>query len=75
MSSLAVFLMVASGVLCLTGAIAAKRNRHRRRIGDGHGHDRLGLHRPVLPPVAWSGALLIVGLVMAVSLRHVIRRR
>jgi hypothetical protein len=69
MSNVAAFLMVASGALCLTGAIAAKN-----RLGGAASALMLTAmidlaYTAVLPPVALSGALLIVGMVMAASLR------
>lgn len=69
MSNVAAFLMVASGALCLTGAIAAKN-----RLGGAASALMLTAmidlaYTAVLPPVAWSGALLVSGLIIAASLR------
>ncbi|VEW10771.1 Uncharacterised protein [Brevibacterium casei] len=69
MSSLASFLMVASGVLCLTGAVAAK-GRPAIVAAAVMVLAMVDLaYTAVVPPVIWSGALLIVGLCLAVFLR------
>lgn len=69
MSSLASFLMVASGILCLTGAVAA-RGRPAIVAAAVMVLVMVDLaYTAVVPPVIWSGALLIVGLCLAVFLR------
>ncbi|WP_436326894.1 hypothetical protein [Brevibacterium sp. FAM 27836] len=69
MSSLASFLMVASGALCLTGAVAAK-GRPAIMAAAVMALTMVDLaYTAVAPPVIWSGALLIVGLCLAVFLR------
>lgn len=69
MSSLTSFFMVASGVLCLTGAIAS-RGRPAVVASAAMVLAMVDLaYTSLVPPVVWSGALLIVGLCLAVSLR------
>ncbi|WP_167193439.1 hypothetical protein [Brevibacterium pigmentatum] len=69
MSGLASFLMVASGVLCLTGALASKG----RATIIAAAMMVLAMvdlaYTALVPPVIWSGALLVVGLCLAVFLR------
>ncbi|WP_209326368.1 hypothetical protein [Brevibacterium renqingii] len=69
MSGVAAFLMVASGAMCLTGAIVAKS-----RLGAAASSLMLMamvdlVYTAVLPPVAWSGTLLVIGMILAASLR------
>lgn len=69
MSSLASFLMVASGVLCLTGAVASK-SRQAIVAAAVMVLAMVDLaYLALVPPAIWSGALLIAGLVLAVFLR------
>lgn len=69
MSSLASFLMVASGVLCLIGALTSK-GRAAIVAAAVMVLAMVDLaYTFVAPPVIWSGALLIVGLCLAVFLR------
>lgn len=66
MSSLTSFLMVASGVLCLTGAVAAK-GRPTITAAAVMVFAMVDLaYTAMVPPVIWSVALLIVGLCLAV---------
>lgn len=69
MSSLASFLMVASGVLCLTGTVAAKG----RPAIVAAGVMVLAMidlaYTALVPTVVWSGALLLAGICLAVFLR------
>ncbi|WP_210604198.1 hypothetical protein [Brevibacterium oceani] len=69
MSSLASFLMVASGVLCLFGAVASKRKPAMVAATVMVVAMADLAYTALVPPVVWSGALLIVGLGLAVFLR------
>ena len=65
MSNIAAYLMVASGALRLTGAAAAKG-----RLGAAASSLMLLLARTsALSPVAWSGTLFVIGMILAASLR------
>ena len=69
MSSLASFLMVASGVLCLTGTVASK-SRPTIVAAAVMVFAMVDLaYTALVPPVIWSAALLIAGLCLAVFLR------
>lgn len=69
MSSMASFLMVASGILCLTGALASKgRPAIVAAVVMVLAMVDLA-YTALVPPVIWSGALLVVGLRLAVFLR------
>ena len=69
MSSIASFLMVASGILCLTGAIAS-RAKSAMVAATAMVVAMADLaYTALAPAVIWSAALLIVGLCLAVSLR------
>lgn len=69
MSSMASFLMVASGILCLTGALASK-GRPAIVAAAVMVLAMVDLvYTALVPPVVWSGALLLAGLCLAVFLR------
>lgn len=69
MSSLASFLMVASGVLCLTGALASK-GRPAIVAAAVMVLAMVDLaYTALVPTVVWSGTLLLAGLCLAVFLR------
>ena len=69
MSSLASFLMVASGILCLIGVVAAK-GRPAIVAATVMVLAMVDLaFTAVVPSVIWSGVLLIVGLCLAFFLR------
>ncbi|WP_169251054.1 hypothetical protein [Brevibacterium sp. 'Marine'] len=69
MSSVASFLMVASGILCLTGAVASK-GRPAIVAATVMVLAMIDLaYAALVPPVVWSGALLFAGLCLAVFLR------
>jgi hypothetical protein len=69
MSSLASFLMVASGVLCLTGTVAAK-GRPAIVAAAVMVLAMVDLaYTALVPAVIWSAALLLAGLCLAVFLR------
>ncbi|MGC2977047.1 hypothetical protein ACPUD8_15215 [Brevibacterium sp. FAM 25378] len=69
MSSLASLLMVASGALCLIGAIAARR-KPAVVAATVMVVAMVDLaYTALVPPVVWSGVLLIVGLCLTVFLR------
>lgn len=69
MSSLASFLMVASGILCLTGALASKGQAAIIAAAMMVLAMVDLAYTDLIPPVIWSGALLVVGLCLAVFLR------
>lgn len=69
MSSLASLLMVASGVLCLIGAVAAKGRAAMVAATVMIAAMADLAYTAFVPAVVWSGALLIVGLCLAVFLR------
>ncbi|WP_172172643.1 MULTISPECIES: hypothetical protein [Brevibacterium] len=69
MSSVASFLMVASGVLCLTGAVASK-GRPAIVAAVVMVLAMIDLaYTALVPAVVWSGALLLAGICLAVFLR------
>lgn len=69
MSSMASFLMVASGILCLTGALASK-GRPAIVAAVVMVLAMIDLaYTALVPAVVWSGALLFGGLCLAVFLR------
>lgn len=69
MSSLASLLMVASGVLCLLGAVASKGRAAMVAATVMIVAMADMAYTALVPAVVWSAALLIVGLCLAVSLR------
>lgn len=69
MSSMASFLMVASGILCLTGALTSK-GRPAIVAAAVMVLAMVDLaYTALVPPAVWSGALLLAGLCLAVFLR------
>ncbi|WP_166969188.1 hypothetical protein [Brevibacterium atlanticum] len=69
MSSLASFLMVASGILCLTGTVASK-SRPTIVAAAVMVFAMVDLaYTDHVPAVVWSGALLLAGICLAVFLR------
>lgn len=69
MSSMASFLMVASGILCLTGALASK-GRPAIVAAVVMVLAMIDLaYTALVPTVVWSGALLLAGICLAVFLR------
>ncbi|WP_420096001.1 hypothetical protein [Brevibacterium sediminis] len=69
MSSMASFLMVASGILCLTGALASKgRTAIVAAVVMLLAMIDLA-YTALVPAVVWSGALLLAGICLAVFLR------
>ncbi|SDR78712.1 hypothetical protein SAMN04489752_0261 [Brevibacterium siliguriense] len=69
MSSVASFLMVASGALCLTGAVASK-GRPAIVAAVVMVLAMIDLaYTALVPAVVWSGALLLAGICLAVFLR------
>lgn len=69
MSSLASLLMVAAGVLCLIGAVASKGRAAVVAATVMIAAMADLAYTAFVPAVVWSGALLIVGLCLAVFLR------
>lgn len=69
MSGIAAFLMVASGVLCLIGAVASKGRAAMVAATVMIAAMADLAYTAFVPAVVWSGVLLIVGLCLAVFLR------